>query len=854
MVVPPRPGLFEVGVIQEVFGVDRTDDGVPAIDFRACTEIPGQPVQLDNGMSMVFPHGLEAADEADLVVAPAYGGDADTPPSEAVLDVFRRAHARGAWVLSVCSGAFLLGHAGLLDGRACTTHWRHTEELRALLPRRAHRPRRALRRGRPRHHQRRHRRRHRRLPAPRALRARGRRGQQDRAPDGGPAAARRRPAPVHRPAHPDLRRRQPLPAPHLDARAPRRGPPDPHARRAGRHVGAHLRPAVRRRDRHDAGQVAARPAAAPRPRAAGVHATCRSRRSPLAAVSARPRCCATTSGSTSASLRPSTAARSGPRTSAPAEPVAATVGACLIPPAPWQMHGQLWISLFRVRAGDHPEREPGVYGAALVSYEEPSPLTYSELLVARPVDGKVNITDIWVDSPDSRDGGRDLWAIPKGLCDLRPRHHGHAGAAHHLGHLARRASPIASARFTDVSRTMPAPRSRARPGRPGTAARRSSPTSPAAAGRCRAGARGSSTRPGRSAGWRASARWRPSGWPTSRCRSAGGPAADCAHARAPHPRRPAGRRPRPARTTGLRGPGDGRRRLGRARAPGCRWRSPGCGSSPSSPRAVDRPALTAPVRFRTWLRGDEPGPAPSAVGPQRDRGADGRAGRRTTGQCGLGQGRRARPAEPEGPRRLPGLGPAAAAHRDSARPDRLGRHGGVAHHLAAHRRRGCLAPHRDQRRHDPARARPQRQPGPGAHSRRSRPAPSRRRRRGPPAGTATLQPHRGLLATARTFRGLPYLWGGLSGFGLDCSGLTWLSNRLHGTLISRDALPQSRHGARVARAHLRRGDLVFYATRGLVHHVTMYAGRGRMIEAPHTGAVVRVVRLRSREYAGARRY
>ena len=57
---------------------------------------------------MVFPHGLEAADDADLVVAPAYGGDATTAPSEAILDVFRRAHARGAWVLSVCSGAFLL--------------------------------------------------------------------------------------------------------------------------------------------------------------------------------------------------------------------------------------------------------------------------------------------------------------------------------------------------------------------------------------------------------------------------------------------------------------------------------------------------------------------------------------------------------------------------------------------------------------------------------------------------------------------------------------------------------------------------------------------------------------------------
>ena len=57
------------------------------------------------------------------------------------------------------------------------------------------------------------------------------------------------------------------------------------------------------------------------------------------------------------------------------------------PPAPWQMHGQLWLSLFRVREGDHPERPAGVYGAALVSYEQPSPLTYSELLVARPVKG-----------------------------------------------------------------------------------------------------------------------------------------------------------------------------------------------------------------------------------------------------------------------------------------------------------------------------------------------------------------------------------------------------------------------------------------------------------------------------------
>src|SRR4051812_31741470 len=133
MVVPERPGLFELGVIQEVFGVDRTDDGVPLIDFRACCETPGQPVEMDNGISMVFPHGLDAADDADLVVAAAYDHQAG-PVSEAVLDVFRRAHDRGAWVLSVCNGAFLLGEAGLLDGRRCTTHWKHVEELHERFP------------------------------------------------------------------------------------------------------------------------------------------------------------------------------------------------------------------------------------------------------------------------------------------------------------------------------------------------------------------------------------------------------------------------------------------------------------------------------------------------------------------------------------------------------------------------------------------------------------------------------------------------------------------------------------------------------------------------------------------------
>lgn len=128
------------------------------------------------------------------------------------------------------------------------------------------------------------------------------------------------------------------------------------------------------------------------------------------------------------------------------------------PPAPWKMNGQLWLSLFCVREGDHPDREPGVYGAALVSYEKPSPLTYSELLVARPVKKaggrRVNITDIWVDSQDSLEGGRALWAIPKDLCELERTTTGRR-VQQTAWSTSLNGSPVASARFSDVTSVIP---------------------------------------------------------------------------------------------------------------------------------------------------------------------------------------------------------------------------------------------------------------------------------------------------------------------------------------------------------------------------------------------------------------
>lgn len=102
-------------------------------EVAVCTSEPG-PLATTSGASLLVERGLEEVVEADTVLVPGLD-PASWPPAAAALDALRAAHSRGARVASICTGAFVLGAAGLLDGRRATTHWQHAARLAELFPR-----------------------------------------------------------------------------------------------------------------------------------------------------------------------------------------------------------------------------------------------------------------------------------------------------------------------------------------------------------------------------------------------------------------------------------------------------------------------------------------------------------------------------------------------------------------------------------------------------------------------------------------------------------------------------------------------------------------------------------------------
>jgi len=126
--LPPRIAAFELGIVTEVFGLERPELDVPWwYELTLCAEHPGVSPAVTGGFGFVVEHGLEALADADTIVVPGWNGE----PSEAVLTALRASPAR---VVSICSGVFLLAAAGLLAGREAATHWRYAETLAARHP------------------------------------------------------------------------------------------------------------------------------------------------------------------------------------------------------------------------------------------------------------------------------------------------------------------------------------------------------------------------------------------------------------------------------------------------------------------------------------------------------------------------------------------------------------------------------------------------------------------------------------------------------------------------------------------------------------------------------------------------
>ena len=123
---------FELGIVVEVFGLPRPELGPGWYKFQVCALDKGD-LRATGGVTVRATAGLAGLRRAGTIILPGWR-DADEPPPEELLRAVRAAYARGARLVTICSGVFVLAAAGLLDGKRATTHWRYVERLRARYP------------------------------------------------------------------------------------------------------------------------------------------------------------------------------------------------------------------------------------------------------------------------------------------------------------------------------------------------------------------------------------------------------------------------------------------------------------------------------------------------------------------------------------------------------------------------------------------------------------------------------------------------------------------------------------------------------------------------------------------------
>ncbi|MGL5446181.1 MAG: transcriptional regulator FtrA, partial [Rhabdaerophilum sp.] len=123
---------FEFGVAYEVFGLARPEMGSGWYRYITAAIEPG-PLRAAGGLRFEAETGLEALENADLIIIPGWRG-IDAPVPQDLIDALRIAHRRGCRIATLCSGVFVLAATGLLNGKRATTHWRYAEALAARYP------------------------------------------------------------------------------------------------------------------------------------------------------------------------------------------------------------------------------------------------------------------------------------------------------------------------------------------------------------------------------------------------------------------------------------------------------------------------------------------------------------------------------------------------------------------------------------------------------------------------------------------------------------------------------------------------------------------------------------------------